>query len=142
MKALTVSTLFAIVVVSLTFLVSGGSYLDFLLPGGLPVGNALAAIGLACAAAIPVALSHPGSLLRAVAMGTLAAAATWLPVSIALAGNLSLNFGGVRGSIWLGFNLVLNIAVLFTLTWALVSHLVARRRARARSSAVESALRR
>lgn len=128
MKRLAIASLAATAVVSMAMLMSGTSYLEYPLPGGLPVGNALSAIGLASIAAIPVALSTPDSTLRTVALVTLAASATWLPLSIALAGNLSLNFSGVRGSIWLGFNLAITIAVMGTLTWSLVSFLVARRR--------------
>lgn len=128
MRGLAVSSLLAIFAASLALLVSGGSYLEFVLPGGLPAGNALAALALTSAAALPVPLSAPGSGLRAAALGTLAAATAWLPLSIALAGNLALNFAGVRGSIWLGLSLAIILAVLLTLSWALARHLIARRR--------------
>jgi hypothetical protein len=52
----------------------------------------------------------------------------WLPISIALAGNLALNFTSWRGSAWLGFSLVVHFAVLGTLAWALVGRLLAMRR--------------
>jgi len=128
MKGLTVLSLLALAVISLASLMSGASYLEFALPGGLPAGNALAAIGLASAAALPVLLSSAGSVLRSAAWAALAAAAAWLPLSIALAGNLALNFASGSGSIWLGFTLAVILFVLCTLAWALISRLVAVRR--------------
>jgi hypothetical protein len=108
--------------------VSGAGYLEAVLPGGLPVGNAVAALGLVAAAGVPVLLSQPGSTLRVAALLTLCAAVAWLPISIALAGNLALNFTSWRGSAWLGFSLVVHFAVLGTLAWALVGRLLAMRR--------------
>ena len=128
MNGLAVLFLLTLAATSLASLVSGASYLEFALPGGLPAGNALAAIALASAAAVPVLLSSPGSALRAAALATLTAAAAWLPLSIALAGNLALNFASDRGSIWLGFTLAVIVAVSCTLAWALVSRLAAMRR--------------
>jgi len=128
MNGLAVLSLLALAVISLASLVSGASYLEFALPGGLPAGNALAAIVLVSAAAVPVLLSSPGSALRTAALATLAAAAAWLPLSIALAGNLALNFTSGRGSIWLGFTLAVIVALLCMLAWALVSRFAAMRR--------------
>jgi len=128
MKGLTVLSLLASAVVSLASLMSGASYLEFALPGGLPAGNALAAIGLASTAALPVLLSPAGSALRAAALAALAAATAWLPLSIVLAGNLTLNFASGSGSIWQGFTLAVILFVLCTLAWALVSRLVSMRR--------------
>ena len=127
MKGLAALALFAVAAISLASVMSGVSCLEFVLPGGLPAGNALAAIGLVAAAAVPVLLSPVGSKLRAAGLATLAAAAAWLPLSIALAGNLALNFASGRGSIWTGFSLAVLVAVLFTLVWSLVSRLVAMR---------------
>jgi hypothetical protein len=128
MKGLSVLLLLALAIVSFAALLSGASYLEVVLPGGLPAGNAVAAIGLVAAAALPVLLSSAGSVLRGAALVALAAAACWLPLSIALAGNLALNFAIGSGSIWLGFTLAVILFVLCTLVWALVSRLVAIRR--------------
>src|SRR4030095_6233860 len=128
MKGLTVLSLVGLAVLSLASLMSGASYLEFALPGGLPAGNALAAIALVSAAALPVLLSSAGSVLRGAALAALAAAAAWLPLSIALAGNLALNFASGPGSIWLGFTFAVILFVLCTLAWALVRRLVALRR--------------
>ena len=83
---------------ALLSLVSGASYLETELPGGLPIGNALTAIGLSAAAGAAAALSTRRTVLRRLSMGSLIAAVIWLPVSIALAGNLALNFQGGRGA--------------------------------------------
>lgn len=128
MKVLAAITLLAIAVVSVASLVSGADYLEFVLPGGLPVGNAVSALGLVCAAVVPVLLSAHGSVLRTAAVVTLGAAIVWLPASTALAGNLELNFTGWRGSVWLGLSLVIHLAVLCTLAWAFIGRLLAGRR--------------
>lgn len=128
MKILTALALLAIAVISVASLVSGAGYLDMLLPGGLPLGNAVAALGLASAAGAPVLLSTPGSTLRTASLVVFGAAVAWLPVSIALAGNLALNFSGWRGSAWLAFSLVIHAAVLCALAWALIDRLLAMRR--------------
>lgn len=70
-------------------LVSGAPYLEVLLPGGLPLGNALAAIGACAAAGAAIALSQPASLLRRFSVASFAAALAWLPISVAPAGNLA-----------------------------------------------------
>ncbi len=128
MKALPALALLAIALASVASLVSGAGYLESVLPGGLPVGNAVAALGLASAAGVPVLLSNPGSALRVAALTVLGAAVAWLPASIALAGNLALNFTGWRGSIWLAFSLVIHLAVVCTLGWALIGRLLTLRR--------------
>ncbi len=107
-------------------LATGAGFLDLPLPGGLPVGNALAAVALAAFAAVPVLLGKPGSALRSAARAVLAAALAWLPVSAALAGNLALNFGNGRGETWLALSAMVAVAVLVTLTWALGDQLVDR----------------
>lgn len=125
MKGLAALALLAVAAASVALLASGSARLGDVLPGGLPLGNAVAALGLVCAAAVPVLLGAPGSALRRAGLAVLVAAAAWLPVSVALAGNLALNFGGWRGSAWLGFSLVVHLAVLCVLAWALIVRLVA-----------------
>jgi hypothetical protein len=132
MKGLLALAFFAVAVAAIASLVSGASYLDFVLPGGLPAGNAVAALGLVALAGIPACLSARGSLLRRTSLVTLVGAAAWLPVSIALAGNPALNFTGWRGSVWLGFSVIIHVAALCVLAWALLARLLAmRRRSRA-----------
>jgi hypothetical protein len=131
MPGVIASVLLAIAVAAACSLVSGAAYLEFVLPGGLPVGNAIAALTLICVAAVPALFSVRGSALRRAALVTLAAAVAWLPVSIGLAGNLRLNFAGWRGPVWLGVSLVVLVAALCTLACALVGRLLAlRKRAR------------
>jgi hypothetical protein len=128
MRGLAALALFALAVFSLASLIFGASYLEFSLPGGLPVGNALAAIWLACVAALSVLLSPADTTLRGAALASLAVAASWLPLSIALAGNLALNFAGGRGSFWLGFTLAVTLVVLSTFVWALFGRLLGKRK--------------
>ena len=128
MKGLLALALLAVAVASVALLMSGADYLDSVLFGKLPTGNAVAALGLLALASVPVLLSTAGSLLRRAALATLCGAAVWLPVSIALAGNLALNFTGWRGSVWLGFSLIIHVAALCVLVWAVVGRLLAARR--------------
>lgn len=106
-------------------LVLGASYLDAMLPGGLPLGNALTALGLCAAAGAAVGLSAPGTVLRLASLVSLLGAVAWLPVSVVLAGNLQLNFSSERGLAWMVFSLVVVLDVFSTLAWALVASLIA-----------------
>jgi hypothetical protein len=126
-KGLLAPVLLAVAACSAAWLASGSDRLDAVLPGGLPVGNAVAALGLASAAAVPVLLSARGTALRSMARAALAGAAAWLPASIALAGNPALNFTGWRGSVWLGFSCLVVVAVSAALCWALAGRLFAAR---------------
>lgn len=117
---------------SIGTLVSGSGYSERALPGGLPFGNVLAATTLCSLAGAAFALSPPGSIRRRVSRMTLLVAALWLPISVALAGNLALNFSGYRGTVWLAMTSVTTIAVLICLAWAVAGLLLGFRR---RSSA-------
>lgn len=100
-------------------LVSGASYLEALLPGGLPIGNALAALGLCSLAGAAAALSPRGTIVRKLSWASLVLALAWLPVSIALAGNLELTFGGGRGTAWIAVTSATVFAGVVCLGWAL-----------------------
>lgn len=128
MPKIVVALLLIIAAFALLSLVSGASYLETLLPGGLPLGNALTAVGLCAAAGSAVGLSARRTALRLVSVVSLVGAAAWLPVSIALAGNLTLNFHGSRGGTWLAFSVAIVAAVLCALGWALAASLVVRYR--------------
>lgn len=97
---------------SMAALLSGGSFLETPLPGGLPAGNLLAAVALCSLALAAVGLSRAGTMLRYLSVASLVAASAWLPVSIALAGNLALNFDGFRGQLWIWLSLAVVVLVL------------------------------
>jgi hypothetical protein len=115
----------AFALLSLAF---GASYLETMLPGGLPLGNALTAIGLCAAAGSAVGLSAGHAALRRVSAASLVGAFAWLPASIALAGNLTLNFRGGHGVAWLFLSVAVLATVLCALTWALAVTLLAKYR--------------
>lgn len=123
-----VIALLAIAAFAVVSLALGPSYLDAALPGGLPLGNALTALGLCAAAGAAFGLSTPGTVLRLAALMSLFGAVAWLPVSILIAGNLELNFSGDRGLAWMVFSLVVLIDVLSTLAWAVIASLLAHRK--------------
>lgn len=125
-----VAALLAIATLAMLSLSSGMPYLETLLPGGLPLGNALAALGLCAAAAAAFGLSARSTVLRAVSLAALFSAAAWLPVSIALAGNVALNFSGDRGAVWLVISLGVVAGVFVVLVWAVLAALLARRSAK------------
>jgi hypothetical protein len=125
MPKIIVALLLVIAALALLCLVSGTSYLETTLPGGLPIGNALTAIGLCAAAGSAVGLSARRTALRRVSVASLICAAAWLPASIALAGNMTLNCDGARGVAWLALSLCIVAAVLCALAWALVASIVA-----------------
>ena len=120
--------LLAIAAFALWSLVSGASYLEAALPGGLPIGNALSAIGLCVVAGSAAGLSARGTRLRSFSVATLIASVAWLPASIALAGNLALNFHGDRRTAWLALSPSTGAAVLCALCWAVNASLLSRRR--------------
>lgn len=131
-RRLSVPVLLVAGVAALGMLASGSSWLEALLPGGLPLGNLVAAAGLLCFAAVPRALQPSLPRLRRAAAAALALAVAWLPVSIALAGNLSLDFGGWRGTAWLWFTLAVHAAVFVVSGWAVLDLVIDRVRARVR----------
>lgn len=96
-------------------LLTGSPWIETPLPGGLPLGNALSALALCALAGAALELSPVGSVLRAFANVALFAAIVWLPVSIALAGNLALNFAGGRGPAWIWLSIVIALYVLAVL---------------------------
>ena len=129
MQKLTVPILLVLTVLSIGVLVSGTSYLEWLLPGGLPLGNALTAICFCSLAGSAFTLSPVGSVRRHISQAVLLVSMLWLPISIALAGNLELNFSGVRGTAWLVISSATAIAVLCSLTLAIAGPLLGRSRA-------------
>lgn len=119
-------TVTAFAIISLS---AGAPYIVLMLPGGLPLGNALTAAGLCSAAGAALALSSPDSLVRLISRAALIAAAVWLPVSIALAGNPALNFHDSRGTVWMAISLITVLLAFGALTWALIRALLAAGRA-------------
>lgn len=128
MPKIVVALLLLIAAFALLSLASGASYLDAALPGGLPFGNALTAIGLCAAAGSAVGLSARRTALRLLSVVALIGAAAWLPVSIELAGNLNLNFYGGNGVAWLVLSGAVVTAVFGVLVWALAAALLAKYR--------------
>jgi len=107
-------------IVALGALVFTPEYLVRYRIGGLPILNAITAIGLCTASAAAIRLSPSGSIHEALSVAALIAAVLWLPLSIGLAGNLRLNFSGVRGDTWIWMNLFTFPVVLITFVWALL----------------------
>ena len=116
--------LFALAASSIGVLVSGAHYSEWILPGGLPLGNAMAAIGLCSLAGSAYNLSPVSSLRRRISQAVLVVTVLWLPVSIFLAGNLELNFSGSRGTAWLIISSATGIAVLSSLALAIIGALL------------------
>lgn len=105
MRKTKVIFLSGVAIFALWSLASGAAYLEWRLPGGLPLGNALAASGLAGLAGIAVELNRQRSVLRTASWVSLGLAVAWLPGSIALAGNLELTFSGDAGTLWIWLTL-------------------------------------
>lgn len=131
-KGITAAVLLAFVAFVVLSLFRGAPYLETPLLGGLPLGNALAALALCAVAGAATALSLRGTMLRAAALVSLVGAALWLPVSLLLAGNLQLNFHSGRGAAWLLFSGAVVGVACFTLLWALGALVLARIRVRVR----------
>lgn len=109
--------------IAMACLVSGADFLEWLLPGALPLGNAIAAALLCALAGAALALSRHGTVLRTVTLVSFFAAVGWLPVSIALAGNAALNFHDGHGRAWLIMSAVVAGGAMYVLAWALLAAL-------------------
>ena len=118
MSKLIVLLLLAVAVLALGRLVTGAGELEQVLPGGMPLGNLLTAVAFVAPALAAVLLSKPASRCRRMSKLALAGAVLWLPLSIALAGNVQLNFTGSRGIAWLALSLLTLVAVMGSLAWA------------------------
>ena len=114
----------ALAVFALGSLIAGAPYVETTLPGGLPLGNALAALGLCAVAATARQLARRG-MVRHVANAALLVAAAWLPVSIALAGNLALVFSGARGDAWIAWSATALFAASGSLALAALQRMLA-----------------
>ena len=106
MTRIIVLILLSIVLFTFVSLAKGAAYLLWLLPGGLPFGNGLTAAGVTSAAVVALLLSKPESILRWTAIVSIVLSVLWLPISIGLTGNLSLNFDGTKGFVWRYYTLV------------------------------------
>jgi hypothetical protein len=129
MRRTVVAALLALAFFSIASLVRGATYLEAVLPGGLPLGNVLVAVALCAIAGSALVLSEGDTALRIAALASLLAALVWLPVSIALSGNLGLNFDGDRAVTWLVFSFVVAVGAIGVLLWAFVASALRRRRA-------------
>jgi len=101
-------------------LLFGPEHLQFALPGGLPLGNLVAAIALVAAAWAALLLLPRRGPGRVIGISTLLVALAWLPISIALAGNLALVFSGGRGDAWMALTAATLALVLCVLAAALL----------------------
>jgi len=120
MNRIFVILLLAIALFAFASLIVSAPYLLWLLPGGLPFGNALTATGLCSAALFAYLLSNPNTALRWIAIIAVVLSFLWLPISIGLAGNLALNFNGTSGLAWGWYTLATLVFVLTSMLWAMV----------------------
>jgi len=63
-------------------------------------------------------------MIRHVANAALGLAIAWLPVSIALAGNLALVFSGARGDAWIAWSAVALVAAFASLALAVLQRTI------------------
>lgn len=127
MTRIIVVVLLAIVLFTFASLVTGAAYLLWPLPGGMPFGNGLTATGLSSAAVVALLLSKPKTALRWTAIAAVVLSVLWLPISIGLAGNLSLNFEGTNGWVRTRYNLFTFAFVLMSMLWAISQNLLDKR---------------
>ena len=118
-------------------LMSGTPWLEAELPGGLPLGNALAALGLCALACAALAVASQG-WSRNVALVALTAAVAWLPVSIAIAGNLALVFSGTRGDAWIAMSAGVAAFALLALALAVLHRVIVAGRRRITRGTVDA----
>ncbi|MFZ2235623.1 MAG: hypothetical protein WBP11_05135 [Dokdonella sp.] len=112
--------LLCISMLALASLLFGAEHLQYALAGGLPLGNLVAAIGLVAAAWAALGLLPRRGPGRLIGVSALLVALAWLPVSIALAGNLALVFSGWRGDAWMALTAATLALVLCVLAASLL----------------------
>ena len=115
-----VAFLAAMAAASTASLVLDADYLGRVLPGGLPLGNLLAAVALSSLACIAFFIA-PSISTRRFAAVALVATVAWLPLSVLLAGNLVLNFSGGPGSLWLAMSGIALALACTSLAWSLAA---------------------
>lgn len=120
MTRITVIALIVAALFAFGSLVAGAEYLEWLLPGGLPLGNALTAIGFTASALAGYGVSQPNSIPRWCSIVSLVLSITWLPISVGLAGNLSLNFGDQYGPLWFRLSIATFVFALISLIYAIL----------------------
>ncbi|MEN7343113.1 MAG: hypothetical protein AAAFM81_09215 [Pseudomonadota bacterium] len=108
-------------VVALGLLVAANPIVLQHLPGGLPVGNVFAAFLFWMPAHAAMRVNQTQARYQGTSLSVVIIALCWLPVSIGLAGNLSLNFSGSRGALWLRGTSTLAIIVLGWLVYSLIA---------------------
>lgn len=126
-KPIVLLLLLAVAALAMGTLVSGAGHLEQTLPGGMPLGNVITALALICPALAAVLISRPRSTCQRASQVAFAAAVLWLPVSLMLAGNLTLNFVGSRGVVWLALSLATLMLVVGCLGWSVAARLRAYR---------------
>lgn len=102
------------------YLLSGAKYLQYAVLGGMPLGNLIASIALIASALAALELLPLRGWGRVIGIVTLVIAMTWLPFSIALAGNLALVFSGTRGDAWIALTAATVALVLCVLAASLL----------------------
>lgn len=124
------TALLLLAALSIYALLSGADYLSTLLPGGLPLGNVLAAVVFLGISGAAYLLAKQHKVLGRIAAIVLAASILWLPVSVALARNASLNFAGWNGTLWFLFTIGLFFAAIGSLLVAVGLNLHSLRKAK------------
>lgn len=118
---------------SIYAILSGADYLNAMLPGGLPLGNVLGAVIFLGISGAAYLLAKQRKVLGRIAAIVLAASILWLPVSIVLARNASLNFAGWNGTLWFLFTVGLLFAAISILLVAVGANLYSLRKAKAKA---------
>ena len=121
---LTGFALLAITLTSIQLLLDRGNHIDWFSSVETWI---YAFLGLSGAAYL---LAKQRKVLGRITAIVLAASALWLPVSIALARNASLNFAGWNGTLWFLFTIGLFFAAIGTLMVAVAVNLYSLRKAK------------
>ena len=118
MPNLIIASLIAISTLIFFILMSDAPWLEQVRPGGMRLGYVLAAVCMCTTAGASFRISAPDTALRIFSVGSLIAAATWLPISMLLAGNMAASYDADGGLEWFLFSICVVMFLFCVLIWA------------------------
>lgn len=127
MKYIVLLVIFVCLVAIGFILLSGSDFIFLTLPGNMPLGNIMAALGFMLPSVGINYFMSDIERFRVLRKISLIASCIWLPLSMALSGNLQLTFEYYNFRVWLCFSLIVSVLIMFTLIHSIIYCIVNQR---------------